>query len=1159
MELSMVARSKTCVPKGAAVIGSNIVAVQAALALARMGVDVKLLTNSAALSRDGAPCGIPSNSSLDRRYLWPLLLRAASHPLITLYSNVTVENIEGEKGNFRIQVWQHPRYINEELCTACGRCEAECSVKLTSLSGGQKTTHGAIHTPLSGTKSIPSAYVIDKDGLSPCCVACPLGINVQGFISLLSKGKTDKALSLISEAAPLAGILGRICTHPCEDTCNRAEFDSPVSIRALHRYTADNTTGGIKYARKSPARSRQGKIAIVGSGPAGLTTAWELTRRGYSPTVFESHGVIGGMLATGIPRFRLPKEVREREIEAIKKLGVDIRTGITVGRDITYTYLKERGYQAFFLAIGTQQNNRLNIPGEEVDDVVDCLSLLLALNLKFDTFVGSNVAVIGGGNAAIDTARSTLRAGAKEVTVFYRRTRAEMPANAEEVAEAIEEGVKIEYNVVPVEVLTERGKVTGLHCQRIRITDEIASDGKRRLEAIPDSDFLVEADHVVVAIGQSPSASQLNMRGLKTDKDTGVIQVNPLTLETSLPGIFAGGDCITGPNNVVEAMAAGLRAAESIDRYLQGQDIEAERSLEQPQTAEIDLETMEVSPYKRAKMPVLRPQKRLSTYEETTLGLSAKTAQRETQRCLNCALCSQCMECTAVCELGAVCHDDTARNFEIGVEAILRFHSGNSKKNAPTESDLQKSDPGIYTVFPDSSTELTDELAKAMALALEAASELKQDNKQPLQAPDAEEPDVNSSQPPQAPVPPAGSQRLGVFLCSCGGSISSVIDFKQVSRKLSAFPGVTFIHEIAQACTESGARQIAEQVVNQQLDRVVLAACRCCNLEQVCYSCTDRRQMCQQYLYEHLIRRHNTIVEFCNIREQCAWAHKDDPRDATHKALQIIAAGVARAQITPHIAAEEKPVLPNILILGGGLVNTTAARALASRGYRVELISRQEEDFTAKAWPDSLQLYGSPGNYQAVLKYSSQSEHIDTGAVLVNVGELYKEEPTILDRNNGNGWLGRIISQRRKLGFLSGTSRDLLREITIGENTGIFVLSPDYAESHEERVLLGLSTAVRISAYLEQANISPRANAVNIDSQRCRGCGDCAAICPYIEMRRYQDGMPYASIDKALCLGCGACIAVCPTGAITQPQQSDNQIIATLSSMLPASPVHSKV
>ncbi len=1181
MGLSTAERSRTGASEGAAVIGGNVVAVQAALALARMGIEVKLITNSAALGWDSATSGVLS-SPPDQRYLWPLLLQASRHPLITLYSNAEVEDIEGGKGDFRIRVWQRPRYINEELCTACGRCEDECSVKLSSLLGDRKITHGAIHAPLFEDRSVPSAYLVDKNGASPCHVACPLGINVQGFISLLSKGKTDKALALINEAAPLGGILGRVCRHPCEDKCNRAKLDSPVSIRALHRYVADNILGGIKYSRKLPAGSRQEKIAIVGSGPAGLTAAWELTRRGYSPTVFESHGVIGGMLATGIPRFRLPREVREREIEAIRNLGVDIRTGITFGRDITYTYLKERGYQAIFLAIGAQRNNKLDIPGEEIDGVVDCMPLLLALNLKLDTFVGSNVAVIGGGNAAIDTARSALRAGAKAVTVFYRRTRAEMPANDEEVEEAIREGVKIEYNVVPVEILGEKGKVTAIHCQRTRLNEEITAGKRDGLELIPGTDFLMESDHVVVAIGQSPDASQLSMKGLKVDSDTGVVQVNPLTLEASIPGVFAGGDCIFGPNNVVEAMAAGLRAAESMDRYVQGQDLEGGRRLEPPQTAEVDLDTIEASPYERAKIPVIQPRKRRSTYEETVLGLSAEIAQREAQRCLNCALCSQCMECTTVCELGAVCHEDTGSHFEVGVGAILRFPSGNSEKDIPAGGDSQENTrAGIHTVFFDSSAELSNEVAKAMAVALEAAIELKRDNVRDLQAHDVKELEAASPCLPQPPALPAGSNRLGVFLCNCGGSISSVIDFNAVSRKLSDIPGVTCTLEIAQACTEAGAKQIAERVAEWRLGRVVLAACRCCNLEQVCYSCTDRRQMCQQYLYQYLTIPLNTIVEFCNIREQCAWAHKDDPRDATHKAIQIISAGVTRAQITPPVVIGEQPILPGALIIGGGLINTTAARALASRGYRVELVSRQglkeklqkpetvfppaferfqEEYLIVKPWPDSLELHGSPGNYEAVLEYGSQPEHINTGVVLVDVEELSKEEPNILDAYNRNdGLLSRILSRRKTMALHSGTSRELLREITIGETAGIFIPSTGSAESVDDQLILGLATAARITAYLEQACIAPRSSAVDIDSERCRGCGDCTDICSYIEMRQHGNGMTYACIDRMLCLGCGACIAVCPTGAITQPHQGDNQIISTLSSMLQTSQARREV
>jgi NADPH-dependent glutamate synthase beta subunit-like oxidoreductase len=649
----MAVRSDSSVSKSVGIVGSSIAAIQAALTLAQMGVKVKLITNLAAFGWDDAISNILGNSLLDQRFLWPLWLQVASHPLITLYTGAEVESIERKKGDFKIQVVQHPRYVHEDLCTGCGRCQAECSASVTSLLRGQKMTHSAIHTPILGARAVPSAYVIDKNGLSPCQVTCPLGINVQGFVSLLANGKTDKALALINEAAPLAGVLGRVCTHPCEDNCNRDQVDGPVYIQALHRYAVDNATEGIEYNRKSPAKSREGKIAIVGSGPAGLTAAWELTRRGYSPVVFESHGVIGGMLATGIPRFRLPREVREREIEAIRKLGIDIRTGITVGRDVTFAYLKERGYRAFFLAIGAQQNNKLNIAGEELEGVMDCMPLLLALNLKVDTFVGQNVVVIGGGNAAIDAARAAYRSGAGEVTIFYRRTRAEMSAIPEEVDEAINEGVKIEYRTVPVEILGDGGKVTGVHFQRTDLSDEITANSGHSPELIPNSDFVIDADHVVVAIGQSPNAPQLNLESLAIDSNTDVIQVNPVTLETSIPGVFAGGDCVTGPNNVVEAMAAGLRVTESIDRYMQGCDLEASRSLEPPQTAEIHIGAMEVSPHERAHMPTIRLQKRLNSFEETTTGLSAKTAQKEAQRCLNCALCSQCMECTEVCELGA--------------------------------------------------------------------------------------------------------------------------------------------------------------------------------------------------------------------------------------------------------------------------------------------------------------------------------------------------------------------------------------------------------------------------------------------------------------------------------------------------------------------------
>ena len=496
--------------KGISVIGSGIRAAQCALTLAEMGIDVSLITPSPSLELDNV--NNPAEPSHELLHVWPLLLRAASHPRIKLYTNSSIKSIMGTPGNLVVKALRSPRYVKEELCTACGKCEEECSVKVQTQINGHKVSHGAIHSPILGAKSVPSAYYIDKAGISPCRANCPLGINVQGYIALIGKGKVDRARALINEVAPMSGVLGRLCTHPCETQCSRGKVDSPVFIQSLHRFAADNATGGISYSRKAPAGSRKEKIAIIGSGPAGLSAAWELARRGYTPTILESHAVVGGMLATGIPRFRLPREIREREVEAIKALGVDIKTGVTVGRDVTYSDLLDRGYKAFFLAIGAQQNNKLDIPGEDLNGVLDCISLLFSLNLKVGATVGANVVVIGGGNSAVDSARSAKRASKGDVCILCITEK--MTAVKEDVDEAIKEGVRIIYNVSPVEILGDGKNVTGIRCQRVKnVTFE--PDGNVNAEYIPESEFVLKADHVVVSIGQKPNSGVLKIRQLR--------------------------------------------------------------------------------------------------------------------------------------------------------------------------------------------------------------------------------------------------------------------------------------------------------------------------------------------------------------------------------------------------------------------------------------------------------------------------------------------------------------------------------------------------------------------------------------------------------------------------------------------------------------------
>jgi len=413
---------------------------------------------------------------------------------------------------------------------------------------------------------------------------------------------------------------------------------------------------------------------------------------------------------------------------------------------------------------------------------------------------------------------------------------------------------------------------------------------------IPGTEFNIDADHVVVAIGQASNASQLEIEGLNSYKDTGLIKVDPLTLESSLPGVFAGGDCVIGPNNVVDAMADGLRAAESIDRYLKGMDLGCGRSLEPQKTAEVDFDSIDIAPYKRAKMPIMKLQKRTHSLEETTVGLPAQTASREAQRCLNCALCSRCMECEDVCKLGAVFHEDTGKSFDIGAQAILRFTD--AKATAKNSKVYPQVAGGIRTIETVPDGKLADQLSHAMAIALETAVELKSRKPKKQHLPDLVEEENKTAKSEISGKRSGSKKQIGVFLCNCGDNISSIINYEDVARKISGFAGVSSINQIKQACTDSGTRQIASIVKKQNLDSIVLAACRCCNVDQICFSCTDRRSLCLKYLDRHLISKSHTFVDFINIREHCAWKYKDDPPEATRNAIQMISAGISRTLVT---------------------------------------------------------------------------------------------------------------------------------------------------------------------------------------------------------------------------------------------------------------------
>jgi NADPH-dependent glutamate synthase beta subunit-like oxidoreductase/NAD-dependent dihydropyrimidine dehydrogenase PreA subunit len=1142
--------------KGVSVIGAGIRAAQCALTLAEMGIEVALITPAPSLDLDNVKNPtIPSHESL---HVWPLLLRVVSHPRVKLYTNSRIKTITGKPGNLLIKAQKEPRYVKEELCTGCGKCEEECSVNVQTQINGQKISHGAIHSPILGAKSIPSAYYIDKEGLAPCRINCPLGINVQGYISLLYKGKIDKALALINDVAPMAGVIGRLCTHPCETKCTRGQLDSPVFIQALHRYAADSAPQGIAYTRKAPAGSRKEKIAIIGSGPAGLTAAWELARKGYTPTVLESHAVVGGMLATGIPRFRLPREIREKEVEAIKALGVDIKTGVTVGRDVTYSDLLDRGYQAFFLSIGAQQNYKLDIPGEDLKGVSDSIALLFALNLKVGAAVGSNVVVIGGGNSAVDSARSAKRVSKGEVRILCLTEK--MTAIKEDVDEALREGILIDYNISVKEILGDGAKVTGVRCERVKNVN-FEPDGKINMDRIPDSEYLLKADHVVVSIGQRPNSAVLNIKNLTFGKNATIV-TDPLTLETSVPGIFAGGDAVTGSNNVVSAMAAGLRAAESIDRYIRGHDLKKGRTLpgsNETLACKVNLEERKASPHKRSHMPALPLSKRKGNYEETNLGLPDDLAQRETGRCLNCAICSECLECEQACELKAVFHQDTARSIDIEAQSVINFIS-------PAHEIRALKKDGVYNVAEVKDSNLPIELAQASAIALSAAIDYKF-REVGREITGVALPD-RQNVPAEAQTKVTG-HRTAVFLCRCGDGNSSVMDFHQITQEISRLADVYRIQDISQACTEEAAQQIKRFVEEEQIAHVVLAACRCCNLEQICFSCTDRRVMCQHNLSLEIPPGVN--MEFANIREQCAWVHKDDPAGATEKAIELISTGVVRSQRLMPPVYEPRPVTNSVLIIGTGLSSLAAARNLAAQGYGVTFISdmaalkpdseslnyRENADTLIKglaahgvrfnSWPQHLELNGIPGKYTALARYGQEVKQIEAGAVILDLLNARKESLDILANSN---LISRVMGRQHYVSRVSSLDSTLLHSYTVRETAGIFIIVPIGIPSVEEQITLGEAAAARASVYLNQEIFKPRSSSVIIDTKFCRGCGDCTHLCPYIEIRTNPQGLAYADVDPALCFGCGACVSICPTGAITQPLQSEIGIMAALESLL---------
>ena len=468
---------------------------------------------------------------------------------------------------------------------------------------------------------------------SSCHNSCPADIDIPIYVDLIRQRRYLDAYRFIKRDNPLPLICGRVCHHPCESKCNRAKIDDPISIRNLKRFAADYAFEHGPLEETVPVIKKNIKVAVVGSGPAGLTCAYYLAKKGYQVTIFEEQPIAGGMLAAVIPEYRLPKARLRAEIDTIKALGVEIRTncGVGVDKEITLDKLKEDGYKAIFLAVGAQLELKLNQPGEDLDGVVSGITFLTNINLgPVPDLTGKTVAVIGGGNVAIDAARCAARVGAKDVHIIYRRAKEDMPAMPEEIREAEKEGIIIHTHLNSKRVLGEDGKVTALECVRMR-SGNFDMSGRRKAIPVESSEITIPVDMVIVAVGQTLKRGFLKGTGVQII-EPGMIDVAPKTYLTTVEGIFSAGDCITGPKTVVEAIKGGKEAAANIDRYLGGDGniipkIEVERKL----SGEIlDKEQP------RYQMHVLPMADRLKGFAEVELGYTEEEAIKEACRCLRC-------------------------------------------------------------------------------------------------------------------------------------------------------------------------------------------------------------------------------------------------------------------------------------------------------------------------------------------------------------------------------------------------------------------------------------------------------------------------------------------------------------------------------------------
>jgi NADPH-dependent glutamate synthase beta subunit-like oxidoreductase/NAD-dependent dihydropyrimidine dehydrogenase PreA subunit len=1060
--------------------GAGPEGMQAALTLARLGKKVVLIDQAADVGQTNGKL-----SPKEWRWLEHLGLLARAHPLIELRTQTRVRAYRLSTDGIVAELSQEAAWVESDECVGCEKCLAACPVELE----GKR--------PIS-MASAPNTALIDKRRTPPCREACPLGMHVQGYVALIAQGRFDEANNLIHKTNPLPRVLGRICHHPCEAACRRSEVDAPIAICALKRFAGDEA---VEAGQPAPAhlQSRGPKVAVIGAGPAGLCAAHDLIQAGLRPTIFEADHKPGGLLWQGIAPYRLPPEVLQQEIDNILALGVELRLNQPIDTPDQIEDLKKQGYAAVILTIGASQDRNLGLPGEEFSGVRGCVEFLNGLWRGEKPGRLGRVAVIGGGNAAIEAARTCLRFGAESVSILYRRSKDEMPADPHEIEQVLEEGARLVPLASPLAFTGEGGKLSGIEFQAMQLGKPDAS-GRPRPVPIKGSTFTIEAETAIISIGQGVDPTcvlsdelPLSGRGTVDLRQDG----------SCLPGVYAAGDLVSGPSSVVQAMASGRKAALSVCRAL-GWDASSIPIPPEPNEQRGDYPKLPsaLPQEERYTCPHREASLRVNDCEEVVGAYSPEQAMAEAKRCLQCGVCAECYGCQNACELGAIDHLRPVRTESVLFERVLL---AGAKPPAGLQSDLIVSIPRFGK---------KQSMTKAVVAGRSAAMQVVSPS---LISPPAVLPQNQDK---------IQFRRIGVMVCSCNETLLPGGGLESLLEPAGDWPGVAHIEVLRSACHPDEGQRIEEIITQKELDGLVLGSCACCDLDLVCESCTDQRIRLKHRLFNDPALERSGVI-LLNLRDTVLLPHGNDLRAAGSLARRMLLGGLHSLRGRQNQRRARLDSRNTALVLGAGQAGQAAALSLAAGGRPVTLLYKDtlppdEAGELAAAGVDCkdahepLGLTGGPGNFSLTAKGPSGRIELKAGLVILDRLEYqklpYRSHPLAK---------GSPLSGGRPFASLET------------QVPGVYLAAWPRAKSVTLSALGLASAGEALEGLALFAGGSGRDRAY-VDSELCRGCGGCVEVCPQGAPRLLagQNGLEVSAIEPALCAACGTCQAVCPTGAI---------------------------